>query len=163
MHGEVIMFVAEIRMKFPEKFSKCRVLELGSQNINGSVRIVFSECDYVGVDSCAGNMVDVVCEVKDYDSADRFDTVVTTELLEHDPDWKASISNGWRLLNSGGLLVGTCAGPDRPVHNQELGKDNYYKNISEEELKEFGECSGIPFETRYARGRKDLQFWALKP
>lgn len=49
-HPEQLEFVASVRQRFPGFFTGRRVLEVGSLDINGSVRGMFTDCDYVGVD-----------------------------------------------------------------------------------------------------------------
>ena len=63
-----------------------RVLEVGSLDINGSVRPLFENCNYTGIDLGEGRGVDVVAHVTDYHRLDdnEFDVVISTETLEHD-------------------------------------------------------------------------------
>ncbi len=59
-HQAQLDFVAGLRHKFPEYFIRKSVLEIGSLNINGSIRPFFEQCTYVGVDLGEGADVDVV-------------------------------------------------------------------------------------------------------
>lgn len=62
-----------------------RVLDIGSQDINGSYRTLFPGADYVGVDILPGNGVDVLATDMDnlpFDDA-SFDVVVSGQTLEH--------------------------------------------------------------------------------
>ena len=49
-HQQQFDFVKSVRDKFQESFNKAKVLEVGSLDINGSVRQFFTECDYLGKD-----------------------------------------------------------------------------------------------------------------
>lgn len=87
------------------------VLDVGSRDFGGSLRPhieALGPARYVGVDILPGPGVDAVCDAVDL--ADRFgpqsfDLVVTTEALEHMPDWRAAITALKAVLRPGGLLV----------------------------------------------------------
>jgi len=61
-HQQQFDFIQSLVLKFPEQFSDKKVLEVGSLNINGSIRQFFTECDYLGIDVGPGVDVDLVCE-----------------------------------------------------------------------------------------------------
>lgn len=93
------------------------LLEIGSLDVNGSVRDLFSRADpYVGIDLAPGRAVDVVASGHDFGRDASFATVVTTECLEHDPGWRETLANIERVLRPGGLLVLTCATTGRHEH-----------------------------------------------
>lgn len=62
-----------------------RVVEIGSRNINGSVRPLFEASAYVGVDRIPGPGVDVVSEGGRFlcGSIETFEVVVMAAVLEH--------------------------------------------------------------------------------
>jgi SAM-dependent methyltransferase len=110
-------FVATIRAAFPDFFRNSRVLEIGSLDINGSVRAHFAGCDYIGLDVGPGPGVDVVCQGQAYDApAGSFDVVISCETMEHNPFWKETFANMLRLCRPGGLVLMTCASIGRPEH-----------------------------------------------
>jgi len=142
MHAEVMEFVEITRSLFPKMFVGKRVLEIGSQDINGGVRTLFSDCDYIGLDVAPGNGVDIVCEGQNYDAPDEsFDVVISCEVMEHNPFWAETLTNMIRLLKPGGLMVMSCATVGRGEHGTartcpaaspltvEMGWD-YYKNLT---------------------------------
>ncbi len=98
------------------------VLEVGSQDVNGSPREVIqplSPRTYYGVDFCEGKGVDVVLDANDLVSRfgpASFDLVVSTEMLEHVRDWKTAIRQMKRVLKPGGFLVISTRGPGFPYH-----------------------------------------------
>ena len=93
------------------------LLEIGSLDVNGSVRDLFPRADpYVGIDLAPGRAVDVVASGHDFGRDESFATVVTTECLEHDPGWRQTLTNIERVLRPGGLLVLTCATTGRHEH-----------------------------------------------
>lgn len=88
-----------------------RVLEVGSYDVNGSVRRVITglaPAAYVGVDISEGPGVDVVCDVSDLVATfgpESHDVVVTTEMMEHVRDWRSAIRNLTGVLRPGGVLL----------------------------------------------------------
>ena len=98
-------------------------LELGSLNVNGSVRDYFTG-PYIGVDKQAGRGVDKVMDANKLDFPDdSFDTVVSTEMLEHDPAPWLTFAEIRRVLKPGGKLLLTTRGPEFPHHD--YGGDYY--------------------------------------
>ena len=88
-HPQQIAFVAAIRHLFPAYFEGCRVLEVGSLDINGTIRGLFPGCNYTGLDVGEGPGVDQVCQGQDYDAPDNtFDVAISCEVMEHNPYWR---------------------------------------------------------------------------
>ncbi len=85
------------------------VLEVGAVSVNGSCRSLFPQQDYVGLDRRPGPGVDLVLDILEAgDSLNgRFQTVITTETLEHiiEP-WRA-LEVMYEALMGGGLFIGT--------------------------------------------------------
>lgn len=118
-----------------------RVLELGSRNINGSVRSLFVDAvDYVGVDPVDGPDVDIVGDGATVFVPRSFDVAVCTEVLEHVDDTIAAgiITNAHRHLVSGGRFVMTCAGPGRRPHSaideRPIRPWEFYRNVDADTL-----------------------------
>jgi SAM-dependent methyltransferase len=96
------------------------VLELGSLNINGSCRAHFVNCEYVGIDIVAGDGVDLVVAAKDtVFTPEQFDTVISFSMVEHDPDWRESISHNMQWLKKGGLFAMCWGGEGNKRHDPE--------------------------------------------
>lgn len=129
-------FCASLKETLPEFFRGRRVLEIGARNINGTVRDLFEDCDYVGVDCEAGKDVDVVCLGHEYEAEpESFDVVCAVETFEHDPHAERTVGHMLRLLRGGGLFFMTCAGEGRGEHGtartgQPYGPDaGFYLNV----------------------------------
>lgn len=140
-HWQQMGFVEEVGALFPQFFRGVRVLEIGSLDINGSVRSFFTGCDYIGLDVSPGRGVDVVCQGQDYDAPDgSFDCVLSCEVMEHNPHWRETFANMIRLCRPGGLVIMTCATRGRAEHGTTrsspdsspltIGKGwEYYRNL----------------------------------
>jgi SAM-dependent methyltransferase len=121
MHGSVLEWVGRLAPKLPKGG---RVLEAGSLNVNGSVRpIIQAECrpcHYLGIDLLSGDGVDLLTPggVESLPGEERFDLVVSTEMLEHAREWKRSFRAMVRLLAADGHLVLTARGPGYWRHNE---------------------------------------------
>jgi SAM-dependent methyltransferase len=116
-HRQQLEFIAELAELFPDKFRKRRVLEIGSQNVNGTIRHFFEDCDYTGIDVAPGPDVDIVCEGQNYDAPDgSFDVVIACEVMEHNPYWAETTANMIRLCKPNGMVVVTCATLGRAEH-----------------------------------------------
>ncbi len=85
-------------------------LEVGSYDVNGSVRLLFSGA-YVGVDHAEGPGVDKVADAEHLPFADAsFEVVVSTEMLEHaERPWLA-VNEMARVCEPGGTVIVTCRG-----------------------------------------------------
>jgi SAM-dependent methyltransferase len=124
-----------------------RILEIGSYDVNGSVRTLFDESgEYIGVDLKEGPGVDVVSYGHEVDYADaHFDMTLSGECFEHDPYWRETFLNMVRMTRQDGLVVFTCASRGRVEHGtsrtdrmqspgtQSKGLD-YYGNLSERDF-----------------------------
>jgi len=175
-HPQQLYFVSSIRAVFPKQFTNSKVLEIGSLNINGSVRQFFDNCDYTGIDVGDGRDVDIVCEGHVYDApVETFDTVISCECFEHNPHWAETFLNMIRLCKSGGLIVMTCATTGRAEHGTTrtspldspltIGKGwEYYKNLIEDDFNNIINASDIFASHNYSvnPASQDLYFWGIK-
>lgn len=137
-------FFRKVKKLHPDSFHKVKVIDCGSLDVNGSIKDIFTESEYIGVDIVGGKNVDVVSHIKDLAFEDgSFDTVVSGEMLEHDGTWKESLQKMYDLCKPGGLIAITCAGEGRREHGTRRtngkvwGTDpDYYMNLTEEHFRE---------------------------
>lgn len=139
-HHAQMFFCKQLKNKFPDYFKNKSVLEVGSLYVNGTVRDLFENCNYTGVDLFAGKCVDVVGHLVDLKLANTYDVVCSTEAFEHDSRWMKTLNEMYKLLNPNGLLFFTCAGFGRPEHGTPKANPNdsgtgmigdpYYKNLT---------------------------------
>lgn len=141
MHRSVLNFIARVKERYPANFINKNVLEVGSLDINGSVRQFFTKCNYTGLDIIQGAGVDVVSPVHKYQPGKLFDTIISTEMLEHDCHWRKSLRQMEKLLKPGGLLLITAAGHGRAEHGTTASSpgsspatNNYYCNVTAQKL-----------------------------
>jgi hypothetical protein len=123
------------------------VIEIGSRDINGSIRPHFPGATWIGLDMIAGPAVDVVCDAMDYTPPLPVDIVVIAEVLEHCMTWDSLIFHAASWLKPGGKILITCGGPGRDPHSAfdggELQVDEHYGNISQDGLAEELRFSGF--------------------
>lgn len=137
-HPAQYEFVSAVKVAFPSFFVGTRVLEMGSLDVNGSVRPYFMGGEYTGIDVGPGRGVDIVCQGQDYAAPDgSFDVVISCETMEHNPHWRETFENMLRLCRPGGLVIMTCAAMGRPEHGTPRAKPqdapliewDYYRNL----------------------------------
>jgi SAM-dependent methyltransferase len=135
------LFVALVKKHFVNN-SRIKVLEIGSYDVNGTVRSQFKGAEYVGADLTEGPGVDVVGSGHELTlETNRFDVAISCECFEHNPFWVETFANMYRMTAPGGLVVFTCASKGRPEHGtarttplsspgtRALGID-YYRNLN---------------------------------
>lgn len=170
-HPEQREFFESVRLRFPHMFSGVKVLEVGSLDINGTVRDFFTDCDYIGVDLDEGPGVDVVAQGQELDYPDQFfDTVVSAECFEHNPYWLETFQNMYRMCN--GLVVFTCATEGRREHGttRTTPSDSpftlnwdYYKNLTEDDFADSLNLNQMFQRHSFSvnHNSHDLYFWGL--
>lgn len=139
-HQSQLDFVASVKKQFPEYFINRKVLEVGSLDINGSVRQFFDNCTYTGVDLGEGKGVDLVAKGEDLVFPDNsFDVSISCECFEHNPEWAKTFNNMARMTS--GLVVMTCATTGRPEHGTTRTNPadapfcgDYYMNLVAEDI-----------------------------
>jgi len=95
----------------PDEISGKRVLEVGSYNVNGSLRdniLKLSPSQYIGIDIIPGPGVDIVCDSDDIIKRfgkNNFGIVISTCSLEHTQNWRMAISNMKNVCEIGGIII----------------------------------------------------------
>ena len=149
-HTEQRNFCKSVKAKYPDFFKNKKVLDIGSLDINGSNRDLFENCDYTGLDVGEGKNVDIISIGHLFNGPDNhFDTIISTEVFEHDMFYEETIKNVMRMLKPGGLFLFTCGAPGRPEHGTrrcgafcaplllEVSEEwaDYYKNLTPNDFK----------------------------
>ena len=167
-------FIELVRRQFSDFFANRQVLEIGSLDINGSIRSQFTNCAYTGIDVAVGPGVDLVCQGQDYGGPDdSFDVVISCEVMEHNPHWAETMKNMIRVCKPGGLVVMTCATLGRGEHGTartspnsspltvELGW-NYYYNLTARDFKRQRATEGLSHVFAYNWKSNDLYLVGIK-
>lgn len=181
MHDQARNFTLYVKSQFPDFFRNYRfVLDVGSADINGNNRFLFSNCVYISNDVVHSRNVGIVCETAKLPFSDAsFDTIISTECFEHDMNYRDSLKKIVRLLKPGGLFTFTCATTGRAEHGtlrtsptesmttqlqEEPEWANYYKNLTEDDIREVLDVDEI-FEKYFFTTNTesfDLYFWGIK-
>jgi SAM-dependent methyltransferase len=115
MHDSVQNWVTSIVNSY--KISELSTLEIGSLDINGTVRGNFTGL-YIGIDFQIGDNVDKIMNAHALEFDDKsFDVVVCTEMLEHDSKFWKSLAEMGRVLKKDGYLIITTRGNGFPEHS----------------------------------------------
>ncbi|UCG35436.1 MAG: methyltransferase domain-containing protein [Candidatus Omnitrophota bacterium] len=87
------------------------VIDVGALDVNGSLRSIvetLNPASYIGVDLQRGAGVDKICKAENLISEfgyDRFDLLISCELLEHVRNWRKVIHNIKCVLKPGGIIL----------------------------------------------------------
>jgi SAM-dependent methyltransferase len=93
------------------------VLEIGSLNVNGSIRPYIESLSprcYIGIDFIPGNNVDIVMDILNPAFQVTFDVVICLYAMEHIRKWYTATQNMVDLLKLNGLLI--FAVPNKKFH-----------------------------------------------
>lgn len=97
------------------------VLEVGSQNVNGSLRPFVerhSPKAYIGVDLAYGRGVNIAVPLADIHNyvVPPFDMVICTEMLEHAEEWALDMIRMTHMLTMGGTIILSTRSVGFPYH-----------------------------------------------
>lgn len=179
MHTQARDFTLFVKNILTNFFINKKVLDVGSGDINGNNRFLFENCEYVGNDVIHAPNVTIVSKTKDLPFQDNeFDTIISTECFEHDPEYKESFIKIFKMLKPNGLFCFTCASTGRAEHGTRrtspgdsygtIGSladmSDYYKNITEVDLNEVLNLNTLftVWDTYYNAESKDLYFVGIK-
>src|SRR5574338_625609 len=82
-HPEQKAFCERVRNQYPSYFDGKRVLDVGSLDVNGNNRFLYTNSEHIGIDVGPGKNVDVVCVAHEYNEPDgSFSAIISTECFE---------------------------------------------------------------------------------
>lgn len=179
MHLEPLLFTLFVKKILPDYFINKRVLDVGAGDINGNNRFLFEYCEYVGNDVIEAKNVTIVSKTKDLPyPANTFDTIISTECFEHDPEYRQSLLKIYEMLKPNGLFCFTCASTGRKEHGTRRTSPSdsygtigniedmmdYYKNLTEQDLNEVLHLNSLftVWDTYYNNLTSDLYFVGIK-
>ena len=120
-----------------------RILEVGSCDINGSLRRFVESrkpAEYIGIDIIPGLGVDLICNAEnllDKFGKESFDVVISTELLEHVRKWQRVISNLKLVCKPMGTILITTRSFSFPFHSYPF---DYWRYELEDMKEIFADC-----------------------
>jgi Methyltransferase domain. len=153
-----------------------KVIEIGSYDVNGSVRKNFPSCHYTGIDLINGPGVDIVSSGESVDLPDdTYDVAISCECFEHNQSWRGTFINMHRMTKPGGLMIITCASRGRTEHGTErttpsdspgtqFAGNAYYRNLNVRDFKTSFNLAGMfrHYQFFYNGISKDLYFCGWK-
>ncbi len=145
-HPEQQRFFEQLAILFPDHFiDNVNVLEIGSQDINGTVRDFFQpDANYLGLDLGIAKGVDWTIPGELVELPDQWARVcISTECFEHAATWVQILLNMIRITQENGLLILSIAGHGRASHGT-VDSDmesspwttSYYKNLGPDDITE---------------------------
>jgi SAM-dependent methyltransferase len=150
-----------VRMLTGRRFGD--VVEVGSRDINGTVRSLVDCKTYTGIDLAAGPSVDVVGDA--FDLRHACDLVICCEVLEHEPRPAELVAHMASWLRPGGAMMLTAAGPGRAAHSAHDGgplqAGEHYGNIDPGDLAEW--LTGAGLDAFVDVSGEDVRAWASVP
>ena len=120
------------------------VIEIGSLDINGSIRDEFNFCNsYTGIDLEKGPNVDLVMDGSDIIKLNKnFDILISCECFEHAKDWKVIFEKMCQISKANSFIVISVASTGRVEHGTKRSgnwqspgnKDDYYLNLTKRDF-----------------------------
>jgi SAM-dependent methyltransferase len=107
MHIESFELMKYFVIKYLDRNKKLEILDIGSQDINGSYKSLFinTNWNYRGLDMVEGFNVDIVSEsAYDFGIHEKFDVIVSGNCLEHVKAPWLWIKEIEKVINKGGLI-----------------------------------------------------------
>lgn len=170
-HKEQVDFFSGVRQNFPDKFDNVDVVDIGSMDINGNNRYLFSNSTYIGVDIGEGNNVDVVSKGHLFNPGKKFDVAISSECFEHDEFWSLTFTQMVRLTKPGGLVTFSCARDGRPEHGTNRSNPwdspfttDYYRNLNVNDFTNHLPLSRMFSQFGFSTNEdpNDLYFWGIR-
>ena len=124
-----------------ENFKNFDVLDVGSLDINGSIKKLLNGNNYIGTDLTSGPNVDHVIGGDNLESLNRkFNLVITCEVFEHAENWDKIFQSMYNVTKEDGLIIFTCASKGRIEHGtlrtnpESIITDTYYLNLEKKDF-----------------------------
>ena len=179
MHIEARDFTIFVKKMLPFYFNNKNILDVGGGDINGNNRFLFDDCNYISNDVIECPNVTHVFKTKDLPFENNFfDTIISTECFEHDPEWEQSLKKIYNMLKPNGLFCFTCASTGHPEHGTRRADpccsygdirkledmQDYYKNLTEYDINNVLKLEELfsTWDIYYNYISKDLYFIGIK-
>jgi cyclopropane fatty-acyl-phospholipid synthase-like methyltransferase len=157
--GEML-YAAEV-----DRAALLTVLDLGGQNVNGTVHEWFTHPDTEIVTLDLEN-ADIVADATDWTPDREYDVVISTEVFEHVEHWPRIAATAFQALGTGGVFVATCASTNRPPHGATGDPapvaGEWYSNVEPAQLQFVLEQLFAHAEVVYKYPPGDAYMWARR-
>lgn len=111
-----------------ENIENKHILDIGSCNVNGTMRPIFDKGHYIGLDMQCGPNVDIVSDAHNIAlEDDSFDIIISSSCFEHDDMFWVTFLEMCRLVNNGGYIY-VCAPSNGPYHAHPVDNWRFYKD-----------------------------------
>lgn len=142
-----------------------RVLDVGGQNVNGTVHEYFTHTD-TSILTLDLENADIIADARTWQPDLLFDVVIATEVFEHVRHWEAVIHTMRRALDpeGPGVFLATCASDNRQAHGATgapaPAPGEWYENVSPERLRRVLHEEFRVAEVTYLYPPGDAYMWA---
>jgi len=179
MNNDIKDFLLYVKLILPEYFSNINVIDIGGSDINGNNRYLFNNCNYIANDVVKAPNINLVSRTSklSFDS-NTFDTIISTQCFEHDPEYNLSLKKILDMLKPNGLFLFTCSSYGKEEHGTGANKindsygamvnihsmANYYKNLTCNDIDEIinVKMNFSYYDFYYNKLSKNLYFWGIK-
>jgi SAM-dependent methyltransferase len=156
------------------KDKQISILEIGSYNVNGTIRDIFNNSKkFIGVDVINGPCVDIIYDGINLNITDYFDLSISCECFEHNPYYLENFKKMIELTKNDGVVAFTCASIFRNEHGTtrttsldspgSMIKWDYYKNLFKRDFIKFDLNKFFyKYQFYYNLSSHDLYFLGIK-
>lgn len=123
--------VRDFVLEFGKKQTFQKVLEIGSRDINGSVKGLLNWTEYIGLDIIDDKSVDVVDDAMNIQKHwvdETFDLVICVETLEHVKNPTRVVELMRNVLKKGGWMLITTPSIGHPEHDWPSDYYRFFEN-----------------------------------
>jgi cephalosporin hydroxylase len=105
MHHSAYINAEKFKNKYIDNIKNKKILDIGSYDVNGTMKPIFNEGVYIGLDMEKGPNVDVVSDAHNIPFQNEyFDVVLSSSCFEHDDMFWETFLEMCRVVNPGGYL-----------------------------------------------------------
>lgn len=172
MHQEAFEGIKNLIKKYNVTNQYDRALDIGGQNVNGTVHTLLKVNRWDVLDIYPGPGVTIVADGTTWRKPPEdpgYELVISTETLEHVKNWQGILHTVSDSLIPGGVFLGSWASTGRVPHTSTGDEwtpesDEHYGNVSPEETEEFLTDNAIfsQWDLVFNPTAGDLYMWATK-
>lgn len=142
-----------------------RILDVGGQDVNGSVHDYFTHPDTV-ITTLDLQNADIIADARLWQPDRLFDVVIATEVFEHVAEWPLIVLTMHSALDpeGPGVLLVTCASTHRQPHGATgaaaPSRGEHYRNVDPDKLRDALRNHFLHVEVEYQNPPGDAYAWA---